>query len=159
MMNLVVLLLALVFAVGFGVAFARFMRHRPRWMGVSAFLIMVVGIIAGVALGFPGSTLGRALFIFGLVSALTAWTVAAPRLTSVIVWSLIAAMLLPSALLVILPFDFRALALWIALAVSLIWVAFQFFCYWDKRGWRVATSLIAVSVLSGYIVFTTPPPV
>lgn len=159
MTGLVFLLIAFLAAIGVGVGLTKFMTARPRWMGFAAFLIMLVSIIASVLLGFPGSEAGRALFTFGLVTALTAWTVHAPRLTSVIIWSLIASMFLSSALLVILPIEFRALAIWMALAVSLIWVAFQFWCYWDKRGWRVATGLILISVIGGYITFTIPPPV
>lgn len=159
MMGLILLLVAFLVAIGVGVGLTRVMAARPRWMGFVAFLIMLISIITGVVLGFPGSDAGRAFFIFGLVTTLTAWTVYAPRLTSVILWSLVASMLLSAALLLTLPMEFRALALWMALAVSLIWVAFQFCCYWDKHGWRVASGLILVSMVSGYIVFTTPAPV
>ncbi|MEM9179477.1 MAG: hypothetical protein AAGA89_07180 [Pseudomonadota bacterium] len=159
MMGLVILLVAFLAAIIAGMGLTRIMAARPRWMGFTAFMIMLVGIIVSIILGFPGSIPGQALFTFGLVTALTAWTVHAPRLTSVIFWSLLASMLLSAALLLTLPIEFRALAIWMALAVSLIWVAFQFWCYWDKRGWRVATGLILVSMVSGYIVFTVPPPV
>ncbi|MEL6827964.1 MAG: hypothetical protein AAFN91_17075 [Pseudomonadota bacterium] len=158
MMGLILLLAAFLIAIGGGVGLTKVMASRPRWMGFAAFLIMLVSIIISIVLGFPGSDVGRALFVFGLVFALTAWTVHAPRLTSVIVWSLIASMMLSAALLITLPIEFRALALWMALAVSLIWVAFQFWCYWDKHGWRVASGLIVISLVSGYIVFTVPPP-
>ena len=158
MMGLILLVVALLAGFGLGVGVTRFMAARPRWMGFAAFLIMLVSIIESVVLGFPGSGAGRALFTFGLITALPAWTVHAPRLTSVILWSLVASMLLSAALMLTLPVEFRALALWMALAVSLIWVAFQFWCYWDKHGWRVASGLIVVSMVSGYIVFTTPPP-
>ncbi|MEP1143979.1 MAG: hypothetical protein ABJH52_09680 [Henriciella sp.] len=158
MTDLIVLVLSFFIAVALGVGLTKIMSVRPRWMGFAAFLIMIVSVIAGVVLGFPGSGVGRAVFVFGLVTALTAWTVHAPRLTSVIIWSLIASMFLSAALMLTLPIEFRALALWMALAVSLIWVAFQFWCYWDKHGWRVASGLITISIVSGYIVFTTPPP-
>ena len=158
MMDLIVLLAAFLAAIGAGVGLTSIMAARPRWMGGVAFLILLVGIVVGVVLGFPESGPGRAVFVFGFVTALTAWTVHAPRLTSVILWSLVASMLLSAALLLTLPFEFRALAIWMALAVSIIWVAFQFLCYWDKHGWRVASGLITVSIVSGYIVFTTPPP-
>ena len=158
MTDLIVLALSFLIAVSLGVGLTKIMTSRPRWMGFAAFLIMIVSVISGVALGFPGSGVGRAVFVFGLVTALTAWTVHAPRLTSVIIWSLIASMFMSAALMLTLPIEFRALALWMALAVSLIWVAFQFWCYWDKHGWRVASGLITISIVSGYIVFTTPPP-
>ena len=158
MTDLIVVALAFFIAVSIGVGLTKVMSSRPRWMGFAAFLIMIVSVITGVVLGFPGSGVGRGVFVFGLVTALTAWTVHAPRLTSVIIWSLIASMFLSAALMLTLPIEFRALALWMALAVSLIWVAFQFWCYWDKHGWRVASGLITISIVSGYIVFTTPPP-
>lgn len=158
MMSLVYLLVGFLAAIGSGVGLTKVMSSRPRWMGFTAFLIMLVSIVSSIVLGFPGSDIGRTLFVFGLVTALTAWTVHAPRLTSVILWSLVASMLLSAALMLTLPIEFRALALWMALAVSIIWVAFQFWCYWDKHGWRVASGLITVSIVSGYIVFTTPPP-
>ncbi|MEM6535069.1 MAG: hypothetical protein AAF613_05445 [Pseudomonadota bacterium] len=158
MTGLLSLVVASLLAVGVGIGLTRLMADRPRWMGLAAFAIMLVGIVAGVILGFPNSDLGRAFFVFGLVTAPTAWTIHAPRLTSVILWSLLASMLLSAALMLTLPVPFRALAIWMALAVSLIWVGFQFWCYWDKRGWRVASGLVLVSLTSGYIVFTTPPP-
>ena len=96
------------------------------------------------------------LIIIGLL-AVSTWK--APRLTSILVWALIAATLFGAVLLLTLPFEFRSLALWLSLAVPLIWVAFQFFCYWDKKGWRVATTLIAISLVSGAIFATVPPPV
>jgi hypothetical protein len=96
------------------------------------------------------------VIVFGLIGFST-WK--APRLTSVILWALVASMLFSAALLLTLPIEFKSLALWMALAVPIIWVAFQFWCYWDKHGWRVATGLIIISVVSGAIVFTTPPPV
>ncbi|MEM1193784.1 MAG: hypothetical protein AAGH42_10380 [Pseudomonadota bacterium] len=81
----------------------------------------------------------------------------APRLTSVIVWALIATIFFTAALLIKLPGDFANTALWMTLAVPLIWVGFQFICYWDKKGWRAAASLITVSVISAAIVFTSAP--
>ncbi|MEL6243807.1 MAG: hypothetical protein AAFQ21_00575 [Pseudomonadota bacterium] len=100
--------------------------------------------------------LGILVVVLALIGFFT-WK--APRLTSVILWALIASMLFSAALLLTLPVEFKSLALWMALAVPIIWVAFQFWCYWDKRGWRVTAGLITISILSGAVVFTTPPPV
>ena len=102
MMDLIVLALAFFVAVGAGVALTKVMSSRPRWMGGVALLVMIASVIVGVVIGFPGSGLGRAVFVFGLVTALTAWTVHAPRLTSIIIWSLIASMLLSAALMLTL---------------------------------------------------------
>ena len=158
MMDLIVLALGFFSAIGVVVGLTKIMNKRPRWMGFAAFLIMIGSVVAGIVFGFPGSGPGNTLFVFGVATALSAWTVHAPRLTSVIIWSLVASMFLSAALILTLPIEFKTLAIWMALAVSLIWVAFQFWCYWDKHGWRVASGLITISIVSGYIVFTTPPP-
>jgi len=101
-------------------------------------------------------TVGILLFVVTLLGVST-WK--APRLTSVILWSLVAAILFGAVLLLTLPFEFRSLALWLSLAVPLIWLGFQFFCYWDKKGWRVASALITISIVSGVIVAMVPAPV
>lgn len=157
-MDLFIVLIAFAAALATGVFLPRLMRSRPRWMGFAAFLILLFGIILGVILGFPGNPAGIALFVFGLFCALTAWTVAAPRLTSVTIWSFFASMLSTSALLLLFPGDIRTVGIGVALAISIVWVTFQFWCYWDKRAWRVATGLILVSVVSGIAVYTIPPP-
>ena len=159
MMGLLSIALAFLGGIASGVLLVRLMTDRPRWMGVVALVIMLVGSIGGVVFGFPSCLAGWGLFIFGVVAALTAWTVAAPRLTSVILWSMVAALLGRSALAVIIPGNFLAVGIGGALAVSFIWVGFQFWCYWDKHGWRVASGLIAISVISGIIAFTVPPSV
>lgn len=153
------LLLAFCTAIVSGAVLPRIMKARPRWTALLALAIMLVGIVAGIILGFPANPIGRALFIYGVVTALTAWTVAAPRLTSVILWSMVAAMLISSALLVLIPGNVLAVGIGIALGVSFLWVGFQFWCYWDKHGWRVATGLISISVISGIIAFSVPPSV
>jgi len=81
----------------------------------------------------------------------------APRLTSVILWALLATIFSSAALLLVLPGPFSEKALWVALSVPLIWVAFQFWCYWDSRKWRVTGGLIAISIMSGIVVFMTEP--
>ena len=83
-------------------------------------------------------TIGILLFIVAFIGVST-WK--APRLTSIIFWSLIAAILFGAVLLLTLPFEFRPLALWLSLAVPLIWLSFQFWCYWDKKGDRKSTRL------------------
>ena len=82
----------------------------------------------------------------------------APRLTSVIWWSLLATILFSAALLLSLPFDFGQLALWLTLAVPVIWMAFMFLCYWDKSRWRVPVSLIVISIVSAVVITFVPPP-
>lgn len=101
-------------------------------------------------------TIGILLFV---ATSLGIATWKAPRLTSILIWALVAAILFGAVLLLTLPFEFRSLALWLSLAVPLIWLGFQFMCYWDKKGWRVATGLISISIISGVIVAMVPPPV
>lgn len=96
-----------------------------------------------------------AIVLLGLAVA----TYFAPRLTSVIVWALIAAVLAGSAAMLALPFPFREVAVWMTLIVPLIWVGFQFWCYWERRSWRVVAGLVSVSALSGLTVLISAPPV
>ncbi|MEM9667309.1 MAG: hypothetical protein AAF950_00160 [Pseudomonadota bacterium] len=81
----------------------------------------------------------------------------APRLTSVIWWSLVTTIFVTAALLLALPGPFSEKALWITIFVPLIWVLFQFWCYWDGNKWRVAGGLIATSAISAIIVFSIDP--
>ena len=83
----------------------------------------------------------------------------APRLSSAVLWALVAAVLGASALLMILPPPFIDKALWLAMTFPLIWVGFQFWCYWDTRGWRVATGLILISLACGTFVLLGTPTV
>jgi len=83
----------------------------------------------------------------------------APRLTSVIWWSLIATIFFCSALLLALPGDFSTIALWLTLFVPICWAVFQFWCYWDSSKWRVTLSLITITVVSIGVVVSIEPPV
>ena len=91
-----------------------------------------------------------------LIGALAA-TVKAPRLTSILLWSLTATIFVSAALLLALPGAFSERALWLALAVPLIWAVFQFWCYWDRSAWRTAGGLIALTAVGGLIVFLLDP--
>ncbi|MEM9619377.1 MAG: hypothetical protein AAF936_15590 [Pseudomonadota bacterium] len=94
-----------------------------------------------------------AVAVIGL--ALATWK--APRLTSIIFWSLVATIFFTSALLMKAPGPFPEKALWLTLAVPIIWTAFQFWTYWDGKPWRVAGGLIAIAIISGIIVFVSEP--
>lgn len=100
---------------------------------------LIIGIVAVVVLSLAAATWRR------------------PRLTSVTVWALVASIFFCSALLLTLPGEFKDVARWITFSVPFIWVAFQFYCYWDKKDWRVAANLIAISIVSGMVVFVTEP--
>ncbi|MEO0550452.1 MAG: hypothetical protein AAFZ91_11075 [Pseudomonadota bacterium] len=158
-MTLVAPVFALFSSIGLGAAFSRLLSVRPRLSGALAFLVLVLGVISGFVLGFPGKTAGQAAFLFGLVFALVSWTVTAPRLTSVLIWALIAAMMLSAALLLLLPINFSALAIWLTFIMPLLWVVIQFWCYWERRTWIIVTGLIVVSIASTLIVLLIPPPV
>ncbi len=94
-----------------------------------------------------------------VVAGLGVATWRAPRLAAVLVWSLLASILGSAALLLVLPFAFGELALWVALFVPLLWVGFQFWCYWDRRAWRPAAGLIGVALAGAATVLLVPPPV
>ncbi|MEO1029260.1 MAG: hypothetical protein AAFX02_09425 [Pseudomonadota bacterium] len=101
-------------------------------------------------------------YIFGgigltLLGLIVFGSIKAPRLTSVIWWALFATMLFTAALLLVLPGAFGEKALWFAMLVPLIWGGFQFWCYWDANKWRVLSGLIALSLVSGVIVFLSEP--
>ena len=83
----------------------------------------------------------------------------APRLSSAVLWALVAAIFSTSALLMILPPPFIDKALWLAMLFPLIWVGFQFWCYWDARRWRVAAGLLLISLASGTFVLLGSPKV
>ena len=91
------------------------------------------------------------------VLALAFFTWKAPRLTSIIIWALVATIFFCSALLLTGPGSFSEKALWITLAVPWVWMGFQFWVYWEKRAWFVTAALIAISVISGTIVFLSEP--
>ena len=86
-------------------------------------------------------------------------TYKAPRLTGAIFWSLVATLLLTAGLLLILPGPFSEVALWLSLAVPIIWAALQFWCYWDNNKWRVAGGLIMLALIGGGITFFVDPPI
>ncbi|ADM10769.1 hypothetical protein PB2503_13659 [Parvularcula bermudensis HTCC2503] len=100
---------------------------------------IVLGIVAVIVIGLGVAT----------------WK--APRLTSVILWSLIATLFIGAAALDVLPGAFSEKALWLTLAVPLIWAGLQFWTYWEKRAWRVAAALLGVTAVCGTIVFFFEP--
>lgn len=99
------------------------------------------------------------VMIGGVIVALGLATWRAPRLTSIIVWSLTATIMLGAALILLVPAPLGELALWLALLTPLIWVGFQFWCYWDARKWRVALGLIAITLAGAAVAAVLPPPV
>ena len=95
---------------------------------------------------------------FALLLGIGLATWKAPRLTGILWWSLAATILFSAALLLTLPVAFDQLALWLTLAVPLIWMCFMFLCYWDSNKWRMTASLILLSAVSGVTIALVPPP-
>ena len=62
-----------------------------------------------------------------------------------------------AAALLVLPGSFSDKALWLTLAVPLIWAGLQFWAYWERRAWRVAAGMMSLTLVSGLIVFTLEP--
>ena len=77
-----------------------------------------------------------------------------PRLSSIIIWTMVASVLLTSAALIVIPGEFRAKAVWLSMVVPIIWVAFQYWCYWADSQWKVLGSLITISLASIAIIFS-----
>ncbi|MEO0464960.1 MAG: hypothetical protein AAF216_00330 [Pseudomonadota bacterium] len=96
-----------------------------------------------------------AVLAVGIVAA----TWKAPRLTSVLVWALVATIFSSSALVLALPGKFSENALFVTVAVPFIWACYQFWCYWDASKWRVAGGLIAISIVGGVVIYLIEPPV
>ncbi len=92
-----------------------------------------------------------------VVLVLAFYSFKAPRLTSILVWSCIATTFSSAALLLSLPGEFAEKAIAMALCLPLIWVALQFWCYWDQSKWRVLFGHIAICVVGGVVVALTEP--
>ncbi|MEM9530259.1 MAG: hypothetical protein AAGA23_05030 [Pseudomonadota bacterium] len=91
--------------------------------------------------------------------ALVLWfTWRKPRLSGSVVWSLVATVLLTSALMLVLPGPLRERVVWVALASPLIWVGAIFWCHWDARPRRPQLTLIGVALAAGLVVYLLPPP-
>ena len=96
--------------------------------------------------------------VLAIVTALLAvCTAKAPRLTSVIWWAFAACILGCAALTVVLPWPLRERLLWFAFFLPFIWVALQFWCYWDGKPWRVTASLIAICITSSLVLWLSEP--
>ena len=81
----------------------------------------------------------------------------APRLTSILIWTSLAATLISTAGIMIMPGDLANNLIWLSLLFPLIWIALQFWCYWDASKWRVSGGLISLSIVSGLAVSTVTP--
>ena len=80
-----------------------------------------------------------------------------PRLSSILIWSLLATVLITTVMLVTLPVDFSSKAQWLSFLVPLILVGFQYWCYWANSERLVLLGLVALSIVSGGIVMVVDP--
>jgi len=96
------------------------------------------------------------LALFG-VGCLGVFSWKRPRLSSILIWSLVATTLVSTVALMTLPYDFASKAQWLSFLVPLILVGFQYWCYWSENARRVLFALIILSVLSGGVVIAIDP--
>ena len=90
----------------------------------------------------------------GVLIALAWFSWKKPRLSSIIVWSLVATVLLTSSALVIIPGKFSIKANWLSLSFPITWAVFQYLCYWADNQWKVMWSLIVISLVSAAILLS-----
>lgn len=76
---------------------------------------------------------------------------------SVILWSLVTTILTTAALLLVLTGDFSNKALWVALSVPIVWSTLQFLCYHVDSPRHVVFTQLALSIVSGSIIFFSTP--
>lgn len=93
----------------------------------------------------------------GTVLLLLYATYRAPRLTSALWWSFSACILGTATLIILLPGAVRDRLLWMAFSIPFIWVGLQFWCYWDSRPWRVASSLMLITIAGTAVVLLSEP--
>ncbi|MEM9404353.1 MAG: hypothetical protein AAGA44_17930 [Pseudomonadota bacterium] len=98
--------------------------------------------------------------VLAAVLGFTGWaTWKRPRLTSTLVWSLTATVAGTAGALLVLPTSIKWTTLWMSLATPLVWAAFMFWCYWDKRPLRPALGLIAITAFGALAVVQLPSPI
>lgn len=92
-----------------------------------------------------------------ITAALGLATWKAPRMTSVLVWAMVATILVVTVIAMNMPGDAVNNLIGLTLVFPLTWVGFQFWCYWDPSKWRVAAGHICICALSGVVVAISPP--
>lgn len=97
------------------------------------------------------------IFVAALLLGAGVATWKSPRLTSALLWSLVTTTFITAALLLVLPGAFSDKALWIALSVPIIWVGFQYWCYYANSAWLVVITQISISIAGGITVFLSNP--
>lgn len=98
--------------------------------------------------------LGAAVLILAAIGFAT-WK--APRLVSVILWALVATISAGAAGLLFLPGPFSEKSLWLIILLPVIWAGLQWWTFWERRAWLVATGLMSLSAFCGLLVFLSEP--
>ncbi len=80
------------------------------------------------------------------------------RLLSCLLLSTLATIFLSAAILLKLPGPFDQKALWVSLAVPLIWLGFMLHAYWDERRWRTVAVPSGAAALGIALVLTSAAP-
>ncbi|MEO0972044.1 MAG: hypothetical protein AAFX85_03040 [Pseudomonadota bacterium] len=97
--------------------------------------------------------------VIGVGLGLLVATARAPRLTSVLFWLFLSAVLVTAAAVLMVPGAFRDKVFWLSMGLPFTWVAFQFWLYWDRSRWRVTGVLVALALASAVVVAIVPSPV
>lgn len=80
-----------------------------------------------------------------------------PRLMGTILWSLVAAILLVCASIVLTPGELLTRIIFITFFSPIVWVGLMFWCYYDKRQWRAVGSLFVLSIASIGVIIVSGP--
>lgn len=79
------------------------------------------------------------------------------RIFAVTILAVLATILIGAAILLGVPGDFAERALWITLAVPIIWGVLIIYCYWDAKRWRILGVLTTLCIVSTGVILTNPP--
>lgn len=82
----------------------------------------------------------------------------AVRPFAVILLSLICLIFIGAPLTLILPGEFAQKAIWLTIAMPLIWTFLIIYSCWDAKRWRVYAVMIALIIISAILIAITPAP-
>ena len=80
------------------------------------------------------------------------------RVFSVTLLSFLATIFTGAGLLLGLPGDFAERAKWITILTPVIWTAFMFYAYWDKKAWRTTAVLSGICFTGVAVIIFVPTP-
>ncbi|MEM1132096.1 MAG: hypothetical protein AAGH53_04100 [Pseudomonadota bacterium] len=97
--------------------------------------------------------------IGAVILALGFFTWKGPRLTGAIIWAFVTTVAVCCAYVMVGPGEFANRLLLIAIFSPFIWVAFQFWLYWNPSKWRVLSVMIGISAISTVIILLSDSPI